>query len=80
MNRGEKASVSGTLTPAVSGRSVVLERGNGKKWVAIGQDKTDGKGRFALSATTGNAVAGCGRTVVRASVSRFGRCGSFGVR
>src|SRR3954454_11703667 len=32
VNRGEKASVSGTLTPAVSGRSVVLEKGNGKKW------------------------------------------------
>jgi hypothetical protein len=57
VSRGERASVSGTLTPAVAGRSVVLEKGNGKSWSQIGRTKTDGKGRFTVStkATSGSA-------------------------
>jgi peptidoglycan lytic transglycosylase len=52
VNRGEKALVRGTLTPGVAGRSVVLEKASGKKWVRIGRDKTDSKGRFSLAAKT----------------------------
>jgi rare lipoprotein A len=53
VNRGQRASVSGTLTPAISGRSVVLEQGNGKSWKQIGTTKTDGKGRFTVGAKVG---------------------------
>ena len=54
VNRGQRASVSGTLTPAIAGRSVVLEKGDGKSWKQIGTTKTDGKGRFTVGAKVGS--------------------------
>jgi rare lipoprotein A len=56
VKRGERAWARGTLTPAVAGRSVVLERSDGKSWRQIGRTKTDGKGRFLVGAkvTQGN--------------------------
>jgi rare lipoprotein A len=57
VQRGERASVAGTLTPAVAGRAVVLEKADGKSWRQIGRTKTDSKGRFTVGVKAASGSA-----------------------
>ena len=56
--RGRKASVAGTVRPAVAGRAVALERSEGGRWSRLASARTDARGRYRLTAAgeeTGSA-------------------------
>jgi hypothetical protein len=57
--RGRSALVSGKLRPRRTGRTVVLERRDGRKWKRLATDKTDASGRYTLKTrakSTGSAL------------------------